>query len=311
MAGAGPDFDGFYAREIAPWVEEKEAERRVLAARALRRAVPLIVGAACIFALFSALMEDNGWRDLGYFASFAVLATGGLQFVPLMQWGRTFAGELSERIFAHFGYRYSPDVPPDFLAPFEQCRLLPGYSRKTLEDHVAGEVNGVPFELAEAFLEKRVRRDKRDDYETVFRGIVARYRFPKRFSGRTILRGDQGLLNALGHSGVPGERVRLEDPRFEKHFEVFSEDQVEARYLLTPAFMERLSDLKEKMKDPVQAAFEGEDLLIAIDGRRGYFSQPSVWKDLRGSDHIRRFVEDIALIRGIAETLKLDTKARV
>lgn len=311
MAGAGPDFDGFYAREIAPWVEEKEAERKALASRAWGRAVPVFAAGAFLFVLISALMDDSGWRDLAYFICFAVFAAGGMQFMPVLAWGRAFAEELSAKIFGHFGYRYSPEAPHDFLGSFERCHLLPGYSRKKLEDHVAGEVNGVPFELAEAFLEKRIKRDKRDDYETVFRGIVARYHFPKRFSGRTILRADRGMMNALGHSGVPGERVRLEDPRFERHFEVFSEDQVEARYLLTPAFMERLADLKESMKETVQAAFEGEDLLIAIDGRRGYFSQPSVWKDLRGSDHIRRFVEDIALIRSIAETLKLDAETRV
>lgn len=311
MTDLAADFDGFYEREIAPWIEEKEAERKALASRATRRAVPLFVAGAFLFVLVSALMDDTGWRDLAYFVSFAVMGTGALQYTPVVIWGRAFAEELSEKIFGHFGYRYAPEAPPGFLDAFERCHLLPGYSRKKLEDHVSGEVNGVSFELAEAFLEKRVRRDKRDDYEMVFRGIVARYRFPKRFSGRTILRSDQGLLNALAHSGVSGERVRLEDPRFEEHFEVFSNDQVEARYLLTPAFMERLSNLKENMKEPLQAAFEGDDLLIAIDGRRGYFSQPPIWKDLRGSGHIRRFVEDIALIRSIAGTLKLDAETRV
>lgn len=303
-------FDAFYESEIAPFIEAKEAERKLVAKRAFRRAAP-IVGAGLAGFAFSTGIADEDMRGFALFASAAVIIIGLLQFTALMTWGRQFAEELSAKIFGHFGYRYAPAAPADFLKPFERCHLLPGYSRKTLEDHVTGEAGGVPFELAEAFLERRVKRDKQDDYELVFHGLVARYRFPKRFSGRTILRGDQGLLNALGHAGVPGERVRLEDPQFEKLFEVFSSDQVEARYLLTPAFMERLVALKQMTGEPIQAAFEGEDLLLAIDGRRGYFSQPAVWKDLRGSDHIRRFVEDIALIRGIAETLKLDAETRV
>lgn len=311
MEGRSPDFGSFYESEIAPWIEEKEVERKELASRAAKRAIPIIAAGVFSFVLFSGLLEDGGWRDLALFGSLAIMVIGGLQFTTVLLWGRTFAEELSAKIFGHFGYRYSPEAPAGFLEAFERCHLLPSYSRKKLEDHVSGEVNGVPFELAEAFLERRVKRDKRDDYEVVFRGLVARYHFPKRFSGRTILRADRGMMNALGHSGVPGERVRLEDPRFEKLFEVFSEDQVEARYLLTPAFMERLAALKEDAGEPMQAAFEGEDLLLAIDGRRGYFSQPPVWKDLRGSDHIRRFVDDIALIRSIAETLKLDSETRV
>lgn len=303
-------FDAFYESEIAPFIEAKEAERKLVAKRAFRRAAPIVAAGLAGFA-FSTGIADEDMRGFALFASAAVIIIGLLQFTALMTWVRKFAEELSAKIFGHFGYRYAPAAPADFLEPFERCHLLPGYSRKTLEDHVTGEAGGVPFELAEAFLERRVKRDKQDDYELVFRGLVARYRFPKRFSGRTILRGDQGLLNALGHAGVPGERVRLEDPQFEKLFEVFSSDQVEARYLLTPAFMERLVALKQMTGEPIQAAFEGEDLLLAIDGRRGYFSQPAVWKDLRGSDHIRRFVEDIALIRGIAETLKLDVETRV
>jgi len=36
------------------------------------------------------------------------------------------------------------------------------------------------------------------------------------------------------------KRVGLVDPVFEKIFEAYGTDQVEARYLLTPTFMQRL-----------------------------------------------------------------------
>jgi len=310
-ADATSGFDAFFAREIEAWIAEKEVERKALARSATRRAVPIVSIGVFLFALISALMDDTGWRDLAYFVSFAVIGAGGLQFTPVLIWSRAFVEELSGKIFGHFGYRYSAQVPPDFLVPFERCHLLPGYSRKKLEDHVAGEANGVPFELAEAFLERKVRRNKRDDYDLVFRGIVARYRFPKRFSSRTVLRADRGMLNALGHAGVAGERVRLEDPQFEKLFEVFSGDQIEARYLLTPAFMERMVALAELTGAPLQAAFDGGELLLAIDGRRGYFAQPSPWRDLGRGDHIRAFVDDIQLIGDIAATLKLDARTAV
>jgi len=227
-------------------------------------------------------------------------------------WGRDVAEELSAKVFGHFGYVYSPKAPSAFLAPFNRCCLLPNYDRENLEDHVRGDVGGVPFELAEAFLERRVKRDKRDDYELVFRGLVARYVFPKHFSGRTIVRADRGsIFNSLGYGDVYGERVHLEDPRFEEMFEVFSDDQVEARYLLTPAFMERLLRLAAESDAALQAAFEDGDLLLAIDGRRGYFSQPSAWQDLRQNGHIRAFIEDIGFIREIAEILNLDAETTV
>ncbi|MDO8837681.1 MAG: DUF3137 domain-containing protein [Parvibaculum sp.] len=310
-ADAASGFDAFFAREIAPWIAEKEIERRAVFRRTLWRAAAVIGVGLFAFAVSAQVIEGEDLRGFALFASVAIMVAGAAMFGSVLLWGRKFAEELSAKIFGHFGYVYSPNVPEDFLDPFNRCHLLPGYSRKSLEDHVRGEVRGVSFELAEAFLERMVRRDKRDEYDLVFRGLIARYQFPKRFSGRTILRADRGVLNALGHAGVEGERVRLEDPRFEKLFEVFSSDQVEARYLLTPAFMERMAALAETTDAPLQAAFDGGDLLLAIDGRRGYFAQPSPWRDLGRNDHIRAFVDDIALIGEIAATLKLDAQTAV
>lgn len=312
MAEPGEGFERFLEQELTPFIEQGEAERRRVLRKALTRGLPVLAlgGTGFVFGFLGGTAEDVS--SLVQFGSFAALAIGGaLLTTPLARWSRDFAAALSARIFDHFGYRYSADVPTGFLDAFSACRLLPSHDRHSLEDHVQGKARGVPFELAEATLERRVRRDKRDDYDLVFRGLLARYHFPKHFAGRTILRGDQGMFNALGHAGVPGERVRLEDVRFEKLFEVFSTDQVEARYLLTPAFMERFVALAERVRAPMEAAFEGNELLLAINGRRGYFSQPSPWRDLRRSDHLRAFVEDIALIGEIAETLKLDAVTRV
>ena len=36
------------------------------------------------------------------------------------------------------------------------------------------------------------------------------------------------------------KKIRLEDPEFQKQFEVYCDDQITARYVLTPAFMQRL-----------------------------------------------------------------------
>lgn len=38
-------------------------------------------------------------------------------------------------------------------------------------------------------------------------------------------------------------QVKFEDPKFDKLYSVYSDDQVESRYLITPAFMERLNNI--------------------------------------------------------------------
>lgn len=76
----------------------------------------------------------------------------------------------------------------------------------------------------------------------------------KKFEGKTVVLKDSGWLNLFKKIGRP-ERVKLEDVSFERQFEVFSDNQIEARYLLTTAFMERMSEVKKGLsgqKYPVQ-----------------------------------------------------------
>ena len=44
---------------------------------------------------------------------------------------------------------------------------------------------------------------------------------------------------------ISDNKRKLEDIYFNKQFNVYSDDEVETRYLLTTAFMERLSNLKK------------------------------------------------------------------
>lgn len=66
---------------------------------------------------------------------------------------------------------------------------------------------------------------------------------------------DSGWLNLFKKIGRP-ERVKLEDVSFERQFEVFSDNQIEARYLLTTAFMERMSEVKK--------AFQGKNIQFSF-----------------------------------------------
>lgn len=42
------------------------------------------------------------------------------------------------------------------------------------------------------------------------------------------------------------QNVKLEDPVFEREWEVYATDQIEARYILTPALMERMLEIKRR-----------------------------------------------------------------
>ncbi len=96
----------------------------------------------------------------------------------------------------------------------------------------------------------------------------------KHFKGRTLVFPDK-LEKHLGgwlSKRLSGMRfsnlqpVDLEDPDFEREFEVYTSDQVEARYLLTPDMMERLLKLKSKLRTEIKVAFNRGTVYIAIEG---------------------------------------------
>ena len=64
---------------------------------------------------------------------------------------------------------------------------------------------------------------------------------------------------------IGGEKIRLEDPEFQKLFEVYCDDQITARYVLTPAFMERLKKLNEKHKGEVYIGINNDNIVIATN----------------------------------------------
>ena len=64
--------------------------------------------------------------------------------------------------------------------------------------------------------------------------------FYKKFSGQTI------VASRTLNTKFIGEKEQMDDTLFNDEFRIFADDKVEARYLLTPVFMQRLRKLKEK-----------------------------------------------------------------
>jgi hypothetical protein len=63
----------------------------------------------------------------------------------------------------------------------------------------------------------------------------------------------------------PLQEVELEDPEFVEHFDVYATDQVEARYILSPAMMQRLLAFRQ------EAIRAREELSARIAARNKFF----------------------------------------
>ena len=310
MGDEATDFDGFFAREIAPWLEEEEQQRRVLAAKVARRW--WVTGG--VTALICVLMLGFLKISLVFFIFVAAagFVIGGMLGYPLFVWSDTFNETLAQRVFGHFGYQYQAKLPYAFLEQFERLGILPSFTRHDLSDQVQGRLDNVDFCIGEALLHRRSKNKKSDTETVVFHGLLARVDVAKPFESRTLIVADRGSVRHFVEGIFGNDRhVQLEDPRFEAVFDVTSSDQIEARYLLTPAFMERMLALKARVDGSLCAAFDRGHLWLAVDGGRDYFPKYSMWADARDPDQARKLVRDIELISDMIRLLKLGGETHV
>lgn len=130
----------------------------------------------------------------------------------------------------------------------------------------------------------------------------------KNFSGRTVVLEDKGVFNAFQRvSGL--EKVKLEDIYFEKCFEVFSDDQIEARYLLTTGFMERMLRLRDLYNGKsIRFCFEQNHLLLAIPNGRDMFEAASFFRSNMNKAKIDVVFEQFYTIFSIVKILKINQK---
>nr|WP_314564769.1 DUF3137 domain-containing protein [uncultured Campylobacter sp.] len=175
-----------------------------------------------------------------------------------------FAG-ISRKEFRRIGI-YSPD---EFRA----------------EDQISGIYNDVEFSLSEAVdIPNDAKLNLGDSaalnllsaivfaWETMkdmqaFSGSVLVCEFYKKFSEQTI------VASRTLNTKFIGEKEQMDDTLFNDEFRVFTDNKVEARYLLTPAFMKRLRELKEKFAGEmgVSAAFMDDKFYLFLNGAKNKF----------------------------------------
>lgn len=291
-------FDALYEARVLPLFAGAEAER--LAAVATFR-TRLTIGIVLTLALAAGVWAASGAAGVAFIVGIGgLVATYAVAYAPLQQLGARVKVNTLDAIAEAIGVSFAlAGGAPATMPRFRGLHLLPSSDRERFEDFFHGERQGCAFDLCEAHLEEETRdKDGHRHHITVFRGLMVRIAFPKRFLGLTVVRRDAGVFNALRGMGAL-KRVGLGDSGFERAFEVYSSDQVEARYLVHPVFMERLIALEAAYKGRnLRCAFEAGDLLIAVEAP-DRFEIGDLFTPLADPARARRIVDDIA------EVLKL------
>ncbi|MGH7504132.1 MAG: DUF3137 domain-containing protein, partial [Longimicrobiales bacterium] len=160
---------------------------------------------------------------------------------------------------------------------------------------------------------------------TIFRGLFVIVDFPKQFRGRTIVLPDtaQRFLGGIGQTlqsmnFTRGELIKLEDPEFERHFVVYANDQVEARYLLSTSLMQRILDFRATLNQDVYLSFAHAQLYMAIPSHRNRLEPPALLQLLSYGRspateeavlrRVGEYIADLTMVLGVVEDLNLNRR---
>lgn len=140
-----------------------------------------------------------------------------------------------------------------------------------------------------------------------FQGVVVELKMNKNFSGKTFLYEKKNTNRAVKNTNKKEySKVMLEDVDFNSKFETYSTDQIEARYLLTSAFMERLKNIELAFKAKfVRAAFRDDKIFLVIGTDKDLFSMGNIHKQ-SNSNTFHELFEEMYSVLELVEELKLN-----
>lgn len=194
------------------------------------------------------------------------------------------------------------------------------------KDLIEGKLGATTFQFATLSLyerkdkptrSKRHRRRRKPKYKRKFKGFLFLADFNKHFSGHTLLRDKK--LKSFAHlkrtirlflnrllSKKQMDTIRLESKEFNDYFKTRTTNEFEARYILTPNFMEKLVEFTKKRHYPLDVSFQKEYISMSVATKKSFY-KPSIFKAMEGNQ-IKDVYNILLFFLTIIEELNLNTR---
>lgn len=185
----------------------------------------------------------------------------------------------------------------------KDTKIFSRFDHKDNDDNFYGTYKGLTININETEL-YYYRKDSKDRLkkEIEFKGVLVEIDVKKPFKGHTVIRNRNYLFNNRAY-----EEVKLEDPEFSKSYYVDSNDQVEARYLLTTSFMERFKNIKNAFGgNSMEASFKNSKLILAISTQKDLFKLGRIGTPVNDTKQFTQLLNEFVSILAIVDELKLN-----
>ncbi len=244
---------------------------------------------------------ENGLKLDGDIFSLIIAVAVSLHFLIVKNYKNKAKKIVLPKLISYLGKfeiiedKYQKSIFQNYL---KSLNLISEFNNYHADDYLVGTYKDVKLDVIEVDLSKKSGKNS----VKIFKGLFVKFKSFKKFQGYTVIKRESLKI------GNSKEQVVLEDPVFEKYFDVTATDQIEARYLLTPAFMNRLVQLNKKnIGKNLTMSFEHGNVNIAVSSSKDWFEVPLL-KPVTEISNYRAIVLDLLSILSIIDVLKLDQK---
>lgn len=298
---------------LAPTLAELEAVRQDVGRRIRRRAswmTPLgVVVLLTAWAIFAVLARE--FDLLLPIAAFLVGAAAGHVVASWRlagEYERLYQARVLPLVAGLFGALTFARPPPPDLDRLRSFHVFRHFDTARADEAITGRRRGLNLSI----VQMQLTRGWGPWRKSVFHGLLIEIELKQRLLGVTAIAADAGgfgnLRDELAARNI--RRVGLESRAFEREYEVYATDQVMARALITPDFMERFAALGKTEGFGLPLALAQDNLLqIAIPrlAQRGVvhdFFAPPTFEDPAGDDGVLdRLYHDIRAVLAAADAV--------
>lgn len=313
------EFQEKFFKEISPIIRQFEQERIKNLITSIVLTIIFSILCVAIF-MFSALKMNTGFLQnclgiVGFCIGYLAFAT-----IPYTKkcFENSIKSEIMPLICSCYGNLtwtndeyYSDNI-------FYDSNIIVNYPRcnSKYDDMFIGSYKGVDYEILELLWEKTSSLVKIVQHD----GILIKLKMNKPFNGETFIESHKkivrgGLMAVLSYEHLNLENngkmnlTKLEDVEFNKKYDIYTDDEVEARYLLTTSFMERLKNMKTAFRtEKIRCSFYNQYLLIRLESKKDLFSICSLFKKVDDSKQFFTLYEEIISIIKLIDHFKLNIK---
>ncbi len=309
------ELTDFYYKTLYPILQNLEVKRKKLKSKIIN----IAIGYTILVAILTLVFFKNMPLDAYIFIAVAYLAIGGGIYKYLIkdytaQFKNFIIEPLIKEIDSNLSYMPNAHIAKE---NFTRSRIFTTQpDRLRGNDYIRGKIDGIKIELSDLHAEKRHKDSKgRTSWSTIFQGLFIVCEFNKHLKSQTVILPDSAqntfgslIGNWLQANNIGrNELVKMDNTEFEKKFVVYSNDQIEARYILTHTLMNKLLHFRKKSQHPIYVSFLGGNIYIAIEYNKDLF-EPSVFHSLLKYKIAMEYIQTLHLALGIVQELQLNQK---